>query len=696
MLFSTFIFLVYNVEHRYNVEHSPNGSIFALIVGINTYSSERFPSLKGAVADALAFQEYLMKDLQVPGDQITLLCDEKATRSAILEGFTSLANSDGIKKGDPIFIFYAGHGAQGPSPTTWKPYGDQTIEFLVPRDYDPDSEPKIESIPDYTLAALLNRIAEKKGDNITVVFDCCHSASSLRGSNAIAAPVVRSIGSLDYTVSDDLDKDIWCSPGTRTSSVPPRLVHVGLRSYVFLSACSSSESAKEFNGQGCFSSALLKLLRDVGPHNIKYSEIIPRLEKIKGQNPQCEGVNRDRLIFDGYIPRFQENFFAVQKDSWNKLTLMAGSVHGFIEDDEFTIYRNKNAKENSLGVLYIKKLGVTTSTMAFRHGISTFTLPLSSASVYAIHTRSKTNEKALLLYIEPSNKALMSLVDSIISDNLQSIGIVSTPAGASQAHIALSTDRKKKRVLFEVVDKNVTGEGFKCRKEVSIPRQGDSEDLARILKGLSHYYWHLYRNPEPDSKFDGQCVSVAFYKLKKAEARLVPEDEQDNLNINNVVHVDVGDEEVLYGLKLINESSRDLFPVLFYFDNTDFSITLNSEHALAGGHSNPEPPLKKQGTMTIGYGSSAFPPSTFLLDDNQDMDVGFFRLILSTEPIDLHNIPQSSVFELPNNRHSYIVRSRWELGPSWTAINIKIVQHRRIPNHRTASTGGWMRCRLRI
>ncbi|KAF8968723.1 caspase domain-containing protein [Flammula alnicola] len=673
MLFITCILLVYNIEH------SAKGSIFALIIGIDNYKSNTiFTKLKGGREDARAFQTYLMQDLQVPGDQITFLLDDKATRSAIIAGFESLANNDRIKKGDPIFIFYAGHGAQGPSPTAWKSYGVQTIEFLVPYDYDdPDSGTKIESIPDYTLGALLNGIAEKKGDNITVVFDCCHSAGALRGSKPIVeAPVVRTIGSLNYTVSDDLDKDIWDAAGMRAAAIPPRLGHVGVKSYVFLSACSSEEFAKEVDRRGCFSSALLKLLREVGPHSIKYSEIIPRLEKINGQNPQCEGFNRHRLIFDGYIPPYQGIFFAVRRDSEsNTLTLMAGSAHGFIKGDEFTVYGGnlKDTKEKPLGILCITKSGLDTSTLEFCPGTSkasTFALP-DSVPTFAVYTRSTSNKTALLLYIEPSDNS-MSLIKGIISENLQSIHLVSTP---TSAHIALSTDKKGKRLLFEVVDKNVTSEKFKCRKEVpTVPRHGDSEDLARILKGLSHYYWHLYRNPDTDSTFDGQRVSVAFYKLNKAEAPLVPEDEQDNLNINNVVHVDVGDEEVLYGLKVINESRRDLFPVLFYFDNTDFSI---SER----GHSNPEPPLKRQGTMTIGYGSSASPPSTFILDDNQDVDVGFFRLILSTEPIDLQNIPQSSVFDLAEGRHQKLIPQSVELPAerSWVAINIKIIQRKQRP-----------------
>ncbi|KAF9056810.1 hypothetical protein BDP27DRAFT_1275610 [Rhodocollybia butyracea] len=51
-----------------------NGSRFhVVIVGINKYDDPRTPALKGCVHDALLFRGYLMHDLSVPSDRITLL-----------------------------------------------------------------------------------------------------------------------------------------------------------------------------------------------------------------------------------------------------------------------------------------------------------------------------------------------------------------------------------------------------------------------------------------------------------------------------------------------------------------------------------------------------------------------------------------------------------------------------------------------
>jgi hypothetical protein len=60
----------------------------------------------------------------------------------------------------------------------------------------------------------------------------------------------------------------------------------------------------------------------------------------------------------------------------------------------------------------------------------------------------------------------------------------------------------------------------------------------------------------------------------------------------------------------------------------------------------PGIPLPKDGgILTIGYGSGGAPAPTFHLRPGQNLEVGFLKIFLSTKPIDLSSIPQSSPFE---------------------------------------------------
>jgi len=110
-----------------------------------------------------------MKRLCVPEGQITTLFDKGATRSAIIEGFRKLRDNEDIKEGDPLFIFYAGHGGQKPPHPAWGLKGRNTkMEVIVPYDCDTvgGDGKRIEPIPDYTIGALIDEIAAKKSNNI--------------------------------------------------------------------------------------------------------------------------------------------------------------------------------------------------------------------------------------------------------------------------------------------------------------------------------------------------------------------------------------------------------------------------------------------------------------------------------------------------------------------------------------------------
>lgn len=132
--------------------------MFALIIGINSYDNVRW--LRGAAGDALSVKKYLEDRLEVPSGQIRTLLNKEASRTAIIEAFFSLRDDGRIVEGDPIFIYFAGHGSEIASPE-----GEvgSKLQVLLPRDY---REKYVPAIPDRTIGALIAQIAEKKGDNI--------------------------------------------------------------------------------------------------------------------------------------------------------------------------------------------------------------------------------------------------------------------------------------------------------------------------------------------------------------------------------------------------------------------------------------------------------------------------------------------------------------------------------------------------
>ena len=140
-------------------------SLHALVIGIDKYFNHR--ELSGAVADANAVDTYLRCYLNVPESQICNLRDEQATRVAIIEAFKALGENPDINHDDPIFIYYAGHGGEQEAPSGWETGGEK-IQVIIPRDtgLTISTRQPIPPIPDLTIAALLDNLADKKGNNI--------------------------------------------------------------------------------------------------------------------------------------------------------------------------------------------------------------------------------------------------------------------------------------------------------------------------------------------------------------------------------------------------------------------------------------------------------------------------------------------------------------------------------------------------
>ena len=152
---------------RHNTDANfSTGTFYALIIGINEYASPSVSNLSGAVPDALAIKNYLEQRLRVPKSQIRLLRNAEATRGAIIQEFNNLVADPRIRRGDPILIFYAGHGGEVKAPVGWES-GDGKIQMLIPHDFRTTvGGLEVKGIPDRTIGTLLSRVAEKWDDNI--------------------------------------------------------------------------------------------------------------------------------------------------------------------------------------------------------------------------------------------------------------------------------------------------------------------------------------------------------------------------------------------------------------------------------------------------------------------------------------------------------------------------------------------------
>jgi len=167
---------IFTLTNRYVSERLT--PILAVVIGINRYLSSEYDDLGGAVADADAFEEFLIEQLKVPQNNILSLRNEEATREAIISSFYWLRDDVTYKRDEASILFYfAGHGAQTTKPEEWDDWVTTTgqIEMLCPSDTgmpstscNPGEVPEevIQGIPDRTISMLLNHISDIKGNNL--------------------------------------------------------------------------------------------------------------------------------------------------------------------------------------------------------------------------------------------------------------------------------------------------------------------------------------------------------------------------------------------------------------------------------------------------------------------------------------------------------------------------------------------------
>ncbi|KAG6908030.1 hypothetical protein DXG01_006449 [Tephrocybe rancida] len=651
--------------------NSATPSLFALIIGIGKYRHSEVPDLDGAVNDADEVEKFLISVVSVSKDRIVNLRNEEATRADILNALRSLAHHAAINAKDPILIYFSGHGAEAPPPfsrlETSSPNGK--IQMLVPHDFDPQRSEggDGQGIFDITLSRMLGDIALNKSDNITVIFDCCHSGSGTRKNSSDDSLAVRGIElPSSYSIPDDVFES-----ETRGLSVHESTASSS--SHVLLAACKQGQLAMERQGRGVFTSALLTLLEMQGVDRLTYAEVITHLPDLPLQNPQCEGANQHRILFDSRVQSRHLLLYRIQKtaNKRNEYTLQAGEAHGVTEGAVFAVYRNKT-RANPLGSVVVQHAAQFTS-----HCSVVGRIPFRHEPTYAFQARIGARQ-ALRLYIEPNcvfrnlRKRIGEEMQSKTSK--QSFHIVDN----EHDHPDLVLRTEGGLVQFEIKDTACCLYGL-TRMPFKDVRADDNNHLFSILCGADDFYWYLRRSNKEGSlteKVHVECLELEHSGLltDDLEDIFAPKRNGLNLVVDNTVFITIDDDDDdlrVYGFRITNKSDDPLYAALFYFDASDLSI---APYYLPPTAANDQIDfsLPANGSLTIGFGDSGWSARTYYLRENQSVDVGFLKLYVSTKYVDYSSIVQNTPFH--RHRAGPVPPKSKEL---WDALVIPIIQQKK-------------------
>jgi hypothetical protein len=218
---------------------SGGGQRYALVIGVNEcphfHVAQGVPArpLRGAESDARSMAKLLKSRYGFADENVELLLGEEASYAAIQIAMGRLKQKVG--PGDCVVIYFSGHGTQLPDRAPLDESEDGLDEALCLADASDDGE---NLLIDDELGRWLDEI---HADELTVIFDCCHSGTATKdGTDDLLARYLPFPGVKRGVAS----KSAWRECRSTTKSF------VGRRSSVF--ACQAEQQAYErrFDGAG--------------------------------------------------------------------------------------------------------------------------------------------------------------------------------------------------------------------------------------------------------------------------------------------------------------------------------------------------------------------------------------------------------------------------------------------------------------
>ncbi|KAF8884096.1 hypothetical protein CPB85DRAFT_391679 [Mucidula mucida] len=341
------------------------------------------------------------------------LIDSHATRTAILAVLRFFQTDSAVEKDkSAIIVFFAGHGASSTVLSHWPAWSASggKVEQLCSVDIGEmnDNGMLIEGIPDYTIRVLLDELSQAKGDNITLILDCCHSG----GMNRAAAQgwVARSIDN-PPPLSDSFDLDIDYSQN-RGAHVAQGFSGTGRDSHIILAACSRNQFAYEKQGHGLFTTAVLGALSQPASEQLTYASLIHRLVipycPVAPQTPHCDGTFRRRRLFDSWSPEGDADVILCHREGTaTSFTLEAGAMHGVAVGNQYAIFDTDIVEESSGHLTAtVQRVDAFTSVLVpsgASHG-QLDSLPHSDGSVGELRYARLRKETSVLLRVYCSDK----------------------------------------------------------------------------------------------------------------------------------------------------------------------------------------------------------------------------------------------------------------------------------------------------
>ena len=285
------------------------------------------------------------------------------------------------------------------------------------------------------------------------------------------------------------------------------------------------------------------------------------------------GDNKHRIVFNSKPADWVYTPYTLRLDNSEKYILNTGAVDGVCPDVEFTVYADDDGlpRGPNLGVMVPDKVEPFQTIMRPLSG----TGPSLGKVAFAIQTRpGDLQELKVFIPLEdpfiPSFEAQMKT----LSDHRHRITLVDDPSVAQ-----LAIERENDEIAFVFLDKRITAYGI-----TKYALKAKTDDMIPVLQGAAHYHYHLNRSYLAFEGM-GEVIKVEVFKLEfsghfdEGTFRLLRRPSGENLLKDGIITLSLRDGiNDVFGIRIINTSGADLYPSVFYFNNSELSISGSSQY----------------------------------------------------------------------------------------------------------------------
>jgi hypothetical protein len=264
-------------------------------------------------------------------------------------------------------------------------------------------------------------------------------------------------------------------------------------------------------------------------------------------------------------------YHVVDHDSDRGFVLKAGIAHGICVGAEFTVYETEEQLLLGpiLGVLVVHSVSPFDSIMVVPPSHGPFALQIPAVAI-----QSKAGkDQELKLYV-PLEEAYLSVFKAALLHmqgtglNPRTIALVDNRSVATLAAVL-----QEEKITFDICDPRIKEGGMLPIPHAVNPKV---KDVLEVLEAAEHYFYHLKR-VQKNALVD-EHVTVHLFKLEysktltnEATGGHVRLPSGNDIIVDKQIFLDVC-EHLDYGFCIKNNSTRDLFPNVFYFNDSDLSI----------------------------------------------------------------------------------------------------------------------------